>query len=181
MSAFPPEKRRSCPGQSDTRALRGTPFDRPDILSPGSHGGGCEATRRRRLPGRATAKVATLTAVLLLLLTLLACGSEDSREERRTRPPRDTATPAPTESVDGHRTAGATATLERPATEEPATGEPEEHMPGPVADRTATPVSSSRAQAGGAHRARQRRLLPRRPDGPHRARRRRRPPLPRRR
>ena len=145
MHAFPTEKKTSCPGRSDTRALRGTPFDRPDILSPESHGGGCEATRRRRLPGRATAKVATLTAVLLLLLTLLACGSEDSQEERRTRPPRDTATPAPTESVDVHRTARATATLEWPATERP-----EERMPSPVANRTATPVSSSRAQTGGA-------------------------------
>ena len=84
-----------------------------------------------------------LAVALLLLLTLLACGSEDSQEDRLTRPPRDTATPAATESVDGHRTAGATAAPERPATEEP-----EEYMPSPVANTTATPVSSSRAQTG---------------------------------
>ena len=140
MYAFPPEKKTSCPGRSDTRALRGTPFDRPDILSHESHSGGSEATRRRRFPGRATARPAMLAVALLLLLTLLACGSEDSQEDRRTRPPRDTATPAPTEDVDGSRTAGVTAEPDRPVT-----GEPEQHTPSPVATREATPVATSRA------------------------------------
>ena len=89
------------------------------------------------------ATLATLAASSLLLLTLLACGPEDPLQDRPTRPPRDTATPVPTEYVGSTRIDMVTAEPERPATK----GR-EKYRPSRVPTQEAPTATSSRAPSG---------------------------------